>query len=78
MFTRYNTLKGPDRDKYYRECKFRLLKQETIYHDITIDKSFNDIKPEWVKCKKINGNVTIELDHIPLWFKNIESLILDY
>jgi hypothetical protein len=47
-----------------------LLMKEVIEGNLIIDQyfDFNDID---VKVKTINGNVTIKLNHIPLWLKNV-------
>jgi hypothetical protein len=59
------------REQKFKQQQNRLFQQEIITGDITIDKDFyHDFTN--VKCKKIIGNVDIEINKIPLWFKDIE------
>lgn len=54
------------------QSNYKLLQQETIEGNLTIDDSFKLIKTQSdIKCKQINGNVTIKLNFIPEWLKNI-------
>jgi hypothetical protein len=58
------------REKFIK-LQARLFQQEVITGDINIDKDFY-LDFTNVKTKKIIGNVSIRINKIPLWFKNIE------
>jgi hypothetical protein len=58
------------REKFIKQ-QARLFQQEIITGDINIDKDFyHDFQN--VKTKKIIGDVSIDINKIPLWFKDIE------
>jgi hypothetical protein len=59
------------RQEKFKLQQARIFQQEIIEGSIIIDKEFYlDFKN--VKTKKIIGNVDIEINKIPLWFKDIE------
>ena len=54
-----------------KQVSYKLLQQEIINGDLTIDDSFVGIDDNMVKLKLINGNVTLDLDYQPEWLKRI-------
>jgi hypothetical protein len=59
------------RHEKFIQQQARIFQQEIITGDVTIDKDFYlDFKN--VKTKKIIGDVYININKIPLWFKDIE------
>jgi hypothetical protein len=59
------------REEKFKQQQARLFQQEVITGDVEINNDFY-LDFQNVKCKKIIGNVWIEINKIPLWFKNIE------
>lgn len=61
------------REDKLKQRNYKLLQQEEINADILIDKNWIFDNPI-IKCKKINGNVSISynLSYIPEWLENIE------
>ena len=63
------------RKEKLKQINIRLLSQEVIDGDLTLDESFMDINPKFVKVKKVNGNVWLtgrQWTEIPEWLKNVE------
>jgi hypothetical protein len=59
------------REEKFKLQQARLFQQEIITGDIEINKTFYYDFTN-VKCKKIIGDVYININKIPLWFKDIE------
>jgi len=69
------------RHEKLRQYNIQLLSQEVIEGDLIIDESFEGIPDELVKVNQIYGDVSLYLDYIPSWLKNIRIegyLSLDY
>lgn len=61
-----------DRALRKKQNNLRMLQQEIIDGDLTIDKSFEDFTKEQIKFKQINGNITLkELYSIPEWLSEV-------
>ena len=53
-----------------RQINYKLLQQEIIDGNLTIDDSF-DFKAHQVKVKQINGDVDLYLNYIPEWLSTV-------
>jgi len=63
------------RKEKLKQINIKLLSQEVIDGDISLDEFFMDIDPKFVKLKNVNGNVILSGEHwteIPEWLKNVE------
>ena len=63
------------RKEKLKQMNIKLLSQEVIDGDLTLDESFMDIDAKFVKLKKVNGNVWLtggEWTEIPEWLKDVE------